>query len=225
MKRFNIFAGNYGSGKTELSLNMAVLAANAGKRTVLIDLDIVNPYFRSSEHEEELLREGIRTIKPCFANTAVDVPSLPGEIYAPFDIAYDCAIFDAGGDPVGAAALGLLAEKFDLVAEETEFFYVINACRPLQEEPEQIADMLRQIEAKSRMKVTGLVNNTNLAQETQAETVLRGAEIVRSVSNITGIPVRYTSALESVAKELREFDGELFPISLYMRPEWLDAKY
>lgn len=106
LKKFIIIAGNYGSGKTEISLNLALAAAREGKRTMLLDMDIVNPYFRSSVKEEELEAEGIRVVKPCFANTTVDVPSLPAEIYSPFDLPLDRAIFDAGGDPVGASALG-----------------------------------------------------------------------------------------------------------------------
>ena len=103
MKRFNIFAGNYGSGKTEISLNTA-LALAKDRKTTLVDMDVVNPYFRSAESEKLLADHGIRLIAPPYANTNVDVPVLSAEVMAAFES--ETAVFDAGGDPVGAAALG-----------------------------------------------------------------------------------------------------------------------
>ena len=219
-KKFIIYAGNYGSGKTELSINTALKMAASNKRTILVDMDIVNPYFRSSEHEEMLTRQGIRVVKPCFANTMVDVPSLPAEIFTPFDSPIDHGIYDAGGDPVGAAALGQLSEKFAEVWEDTEFLYVINTFRPLQETAESVAEMLRQIEGTSKMKVTGLVNNANIAVYTEPDMVRQGQEIVEQVSRITGIPQKFTSILEKNAQLVTW--GEVYPINLYMRPDWLD---
>jgi len=218
MKKFCVFAGNYGSGKTELSLNFAINAAKEGKRTVLLDMDIVNPYFRSSEHEAMLTELGIRVIKPTFANTMVDVPSLPAEVYVPFDADIDLAVFDAGGDPVGAAALGILSEKFAENAEDTEFYYVINARRPLQEDSASVEEMLRQIEGRAKLKVTQLINNTNLAYETTEEDVEYGLKVVGEVSSHTGIPVAFTS----VGKWLKEKYPDAFEVNIHTRPEWLD---
>jgi len=124
MKKLIIYAGNYGSGKTELSLNTAIHMAQRGD-TALVDMDIVNPYFRSSEHVSMLGEHGIKLIKPPFANTTVDVPSLSAEIYSAFT--YEYAVFDAGGDPVGAKALGGMREYFEEVREKVGFYYVVNA--------------------------------------------------------------------------------------------------
>jgi len=218
MKKFNVFLGNYGSGKTELSLNTAINAAKSGLKTMLLDMDIVNPYFRSSEHEAFLKELGVIVVKPVFANTMVDVPSLSPEIYTPFDADIDCAVFDAGGDPVGAAALGMLSEKFAANDAETEFFYVINARRPLQEDDYSIEDMLRQIEGRAGHRITALVNNTNLARETSAEDVRYGIERVKAVSERTGIPIAFTSVMRELASEFP--DARV--IDIYTRPDWLD---
>ena len=220
LKKYTVFAGNYGSGKTELSLNAAI--AKAGSRTMLLDMDIVNPYVRSSEQEERLRAIGVRVIKPCFANTAVDVPSLPPDIFAPFDSPVDFAIFDAGGDPVGAAALGQLAERFRENSGAVDMFYVINALRPLQENAGEIIEMLRQIEAAAKLRVTGLINNTNLAAQTDAAHVRRGHALVREVSEQTGIPIRYVAAREDIAPELAGLGAPMLPLKIYMRPDWLD---
>lgn len=220
-KKYVIYAGNYGSGKTELSINTALDLAARQKKTILVDMDIVNPYFRSSEHEAMLNEKGIQVVKPCFANTMVDVPSLPAEIFTPFDSPIDHGIYDAGGDPVGAAALGQLAEKFQADWENTEFLYVINTFRPLQETAESVAEMLRLIEGTSKLKVTGLINNANLAVYTEPEMVRQGQEIVEQVSRMTGIPQKFTAILEEHAHFVDW--GEVYPIRLFMWPEWLDS--
>lgn len=221
LKKYTVLAGNYGSGKTEISLNLAVRAAAEGKRTMLVDLDIVNPFFRSSEHEAYLKSLGIKVVKPNFANTTVDVPSLPAEIYSAFDLELDAVIFDVGGDPVGAAALGILQDKFRAHAKETEFLYVVNAARPLQETPEAILEMMRQIEAASRLKATAFVNNTNLARQTDASVVLAGEEVVAELCRKTGLEKKCTAVSEELAGRAM-VEGEVLPIHLYMRPDWLD---
>lgn len=224
LKKYVILYGNYGSGKTELSLNLALRSAEAGERVTLLDMDIVNPYFRSSEKRAMLEDKGISVIAPVFANTTVDVPSLPAAIYTPFDAgaSIDHAFFDAGGDPVGAAALGILKEHFDAVADDCEALYVINTARPLQESAEDIIEMMRQIERISRRPASGLVANTNLARDTDERVLGEGLELVREVSRQTGIPIRFASVLREQAEVLADEGMDVLPIKLYMRPEWLD---
>ena len=221
--RYCIFAGNYGSGKTELSLNLAIAMQDQGKETVLCDMDIVNPYFRSAEHREMLEGRGIRLITPPFANTAVDIPALAAEVQSAFGYAF--AVFDAGGDPVGAQALGTYHERFEQKPDETMFLYVINARRPLQLQAFEIVDMLHQVEDAARLKVDGLVNNTNLARETTWQDLEYGSELCQEVSQITGIPVQFTSGTAEVLKAYEDhgFEEETFPLTIYTRPDWLDA--
>ena len=152
MKKAIIVAGNYGSGKTELSLNMAVEFSQKGN-TVLVDMDIVNPYFRSAEHSDLLDEYEVALIAPTYANSTVDVPVISADVKRAFS--YDYAIFDAGGDPVGAAVIGSICEFFD--KDITEFYYVVNARRPLQRSAEEIMTMMEQISMRARVPLTGLI--------------------------------------------------------------------
>lgn len=221
--RYCIFAGNYGSGKTELSLNLAIDMKKQGKDTALCDMDVVNPYFRSSEHREMLEGRGIRLITPPFANTAVDVPALAAEVQAAFE--YEFAVFDAGGDPVGAAAIGTCHERFEQTPDETMFLYVVNARRPLQLRALEVVEMLKHIEDAAQLKIDGLVNNTNLARDTTWQDLEYGSELCQEVSQATGIPVQFTSGTPEMLAEYRAqgFEEDTFPLTIYTRPDWLDA--
>lgn len=219
MKRFNIFAGNYGSGKTEISLNTALALAKK-KQTTLVDMDVVNPYFRSAESGELLKQNGIRLIAPPYANTNVDVPVLSAEVMAAFE--HETAVFDAGGDPVGAAALGGLLAKFDLHREDTMLYYVVNARRPLQQTADEIIEMMEQISARIRLKMDALINNTNLGRETKPEDLLHGQRICEQVSARTGLPIAYVSGKPEILEVFRkEYELPEIPLSIYTFPEWL----
>ena len=220
MKRFNIFVGNYGSGKTEISLNAALMLAKE-KRVALVDMDVVNPYFRSAESKEMLERHGVRLIAPPYANTNVDVPVLSAEVMAAFE--QEEAVFDAGGDPVGAAALGGLFHQFKALRDEVMLYYVVNARRPLQQTADEIITMMEQISGRVRLEVDGLINNTNLGRESTEEDLLHGQEICEEVSARTGVPISYVSGkpefLEKFAKH--GCDIPQIPLTIYTFPDWL----
>ncbi|OQB23334.1 MAG: hypothetical protein BWY11_01938 [Firmicutes bacterium ADurb.Bin182] len=229
-KKIYVFIGNYGSGKTELSLNIAMQSAGVCK-TVLVDLDIINPYFRSSERRDMLEGMGVKLISPNFAMTNVDVPSLPPEVHSVFTGAYETVVFDVGGDAAGAVALGQYKRYFDNVPKTNlEVLFVINPRRPLSETPEMALDLLENIKSKSRLDITGLVNNSNLSMETSADDLLDGFEMVKSVSNKTMIPVSYTAGRQDVLNEFlkiaeekgldRNYIGKPFPIRTYMHRDW-----
>lgn len=222
MKQAWIFAGNYGSGKTELSLNRALDCAKKGS-TVLVDLDIVNPYFRSAEHAALLEDSGVRLIAPPFANTGVDVPALSAEVNAAFH-GYDYAVFDAGGDPVGAAAIGSFKDQFDSIRDRLLFYYVVNARRPFQEDARQAAELLSQIAANARLDVDGLINNTNTARATTPQDLLDGRKLCDELSQMTGIPLAATTGTQENLKGFaaKGGTGKLRSIRIYTRPEWLD---
>lgn len=221
MARCYVLTGNYGSGKTEIALNMSIACSAKGK-TALVDMDVVNPYFRSAEHGPMLEEKGIRLIAPTFANTAVDVPAIRAEVFAAFSYSY--AVFDAGGDPVGASVLGSVADRFEGQEEHT-VYYVVNARRPLQQTAEQAAEMLRLIEGKARMRVSGLINNTNLARETSVDDLLFGYAMCGELSRLTGIPVALTSGEAGPLAEFARQTGErkLLALQIYTRPAWLDC--
>ncbi len=221
-KRYVVLVGNFGSGKTELALNLAMDAVKSDS-TMLVDMDIINPYFKSSSKQALLEKAGIRVIKPEFANTTMDVPTLPAEIYAPFDTRPGKAIFDIGGDPVGAAVLGLLKEHFLKNLNESEFLFVINPLRPMQEDAKSIIALMREIELRACVHITGLICNGNLALETDLQTVLYGEKITKEVSALTGIPIKCIAIKQELVDQYRG-NQTVLPISLYMRPEWLDER-
>ncbi len=194
MKRINIFVGHYGSGKTELAVNFAI----KNKVDIIADLDTVNPYFRTNDARKILEDAGIRVVAPYYAGTNVDLPSLPPEVYAAFT-EEKTAVLDIGGDDDGAAVLGRF--KNYITEDNSEVYFVINVLRPETDTPDKIIEMIRAIEYTSRLKVTCLINNTNLMEETIYDHVLMGEEIVRRVSEMTDIPFFGNAVKKELAKE------------------------
>ena len=193
MKRLNIVTGHFGSGKTEFALNLAM--QNEGKTTI-VDMDTVNPYYRTADAKEILRKNGIGVILPQFANTNVDIPALPSEIFSVFTDKTATVIFDVGGDEDGALALGQYYRY--LTAEDYEMFFVVNGRRPLTREPEGVIEILREVEAASHLRVTKLINSTHLGEETTAEIVLEGQKLVEEVSRRTGIPIGFTAVTKDI---------------------------
>lgn len=218
--RIRIIVGHYGSGKTEFAVNYAVKLSKLGKKVVLADLDVVNPYFRSREKADELENLGVKVMGSSIKGNAVDVPSVSAEIYGPLQDESLDAILDVGGDPAGARALGRYHNFFE--DGKYDMLFVVNANRPETQTLENVEKYIRDIERSSRAKVTGLINNTHLLKSTTAEDVLSGQRLVEEVSDALNIPIKYVSALEHVAKELpHDIKGEIFPIKLFMREDWM----
>lgn len=193
LKNTVIVCGHYGSGKTNFSVNLAIRAAGEGKKVTLIDLDIVNPYFRAADNAAELEAMGIKCIVPNFANTNVDVPSLPPAVMGALASAGEdnsLTILDVGGDN-GAVALGMY-NRF-LQDGSYDMLYVINKYRPLTEEAEDALSLLREIEYLSRLRATGIVNNSNLGIETVKEDVEVTDEWAKAIANDAAIPLLCTS--------------------------------
>ena len=226
--QYIVMIGNYGSGKTELSLNFAIKGAREGKQVALVDLDIVNPYFRSSEQTALLKREGIRLIMPPYAGTNIDLPVLGAEVERVFVEDYDLVVFDVGGDSVGATALGRYHGRFEAVKDRLNAYYVVNTRRPLAGSPDDICFMMDQIERCSRMRVTGFINNSNLSFETTAENLAEGMEVLGEVVRRTGRPIAYISGTKEVLHQFSEMTGnihpseKLLPIETYTRPVWME---
>ncbi len=223
-KRLTVLVGNYGSGKTELSISLARHLKKVEKQiTALVDLDIVNPYFRSGEQEQLLESEGIRVLMPTFANTTVDIPALPAAIQSVFDVKNEYVVFDVGGDDTGAAALGRYVEFFAAEKEQLRCLFVINAMRPLTRNAEDVIDLMVRVSARGRMTFTGLVNNTNLAEETTVEMLLEGQKMVEEVAKKTGVPqVMIAGEKAALDKMPSQYASLLFPIERVMKPQWMD---
>lgn len=215
MKRITIFSGHYGSGKTNLAVNYASMLGGKGYPVSIADLDIVNPYFRTKDSEELFASKGIELISLPFANTSVDLPSLPSAAYGLFDRKDRKVIIDLGGDDRGALALGRFVPR--LVEEnDYEMIFTVNFYRPLTTTVEEALEVYREIEYASRLKFTKIVNNSNLGCETSAEDVLRTVGLADELAKRTGVGVMFTSAEESIAHELAEKMGQekVFPLKL-----------
>ena len=220
-KRIRIIIGHYGSGKTEFSLNYALKLNELGGKVAIADLDVVNLYFRSREKASLLEEKGIKIIGASIKGNALDLPAISGEVLTPLqDKSYD-TILDVGGDPAGARALGRYHEYF--VEGQYDMFFVLNLNRPETGTVQKALEFIRQIEDTSRAKVTGIINNTHLLKSTTIEDVLKGYELSLELSELTSIPLKYNVVLEELAPLLpNNLVGELFPIKLYMREEWMN---
>ena len=210
-KRLTLFAGHYGSGKTNIAVNYALHLAREGKRVCIADLDIVNPYFRTKDSERELNDAGITLVSPRYANSNVDLPALPAESYRLVQDKSTCGVMDIGGDDRGAYALGRFA---DAIKAEGDYrmAFVVNCHRPLTSTVEDAIEIMREIESACGINFTCIVNNSNLGPETTPDTVRSSLGFVDSLSKATGLPLWMHTAVESVAKELSELP--VLPLTL-----------
>ena len=216
-KRVTLLCGHYGSGKTNVAVNMAFDLAKKGKKTAVADLDIVNPYFRTKDSFEDFKKAGIWLICSEYANTNLDIPALPQDIYAVTDDKSLNVIVDVGGDDRGAYALGRIAPA---LKEENNFdcLMVINKFRPLTPDALSTVEVLREIEAACKISFTGLVNNSNLGAETTAADLLCSAEYANEVSALCGLPVVMTSFDRRLESELSSKLSNPFAMKLQRRP-------
>lgn len=208
-KRITLFAGHYGSGKTNIAVNYALHLASEGYKVCIGDLDIVNPYFRTKDSEEELKEAGVELISPQFANSNVDLPALPAEAYRLVEDKSIHAIMDIGGDDRGAYALGRYT-PFILQENNYRMAFVANCYRPLTRTPAEALEVMEEIEAACGIPFTCIVNNSNLGTETTPKTVLDSKEYVEELSRLSGLPLWLTTAREDVAREL----ANAFPLRL-----------
>ena len=217
--RIKILTGHYGSGKTEIALNMARSVRQSGYRTALVDLDIVNPFFRSAEQGAWLNANDIRLLAPTFALTAVDIPALPANILSVFHDRELKTIFDVGGDDAGAVALGRYNRYF--LESGYELIYVVNIFRPRSGSVDEILSMMRRVAQSARLTPSGLINNSNLGNLTDAKVIAEGHELLRAVARESGLPLLADcTAAEGIAPSA---DGTpLFPIERITKPEWME---
>lgn len=218
-KRIRIITGHYGSGKTEFAVNYTLTLAEKGYNTAIVDLDIVNPYFRSREMEPMFEEKGVRVISSSIKGLAGDLPALSPEIYTILeDKSYE-AVIDVGGDKAGATALGRFYNRID--KDECEMFFVLNANRHLTGDKQNAIRYLKSIEQGSRQKVTALINNTHLCGETKIEDIMKGQDLCLQVSQELGLPIKYTVVHKGLADYLpNNICGEIFPIDIFMKKPW-----
>ena len=216
-RRITLFAGHYGSGKTNIALNYARwLKRRSSGPVAVADLDIVNPYFRTKDSAADLAAEGIGLVVSGFANSNVDFPALPKETYALVADRETRVVVDVGGDDRGALALGRYVDDIR-AGGDYEMLAVVNASRPLTRTPADAVEALREIEAACGLPFTGIVNNTNLGQETTAQDVAASLPYADGIAALTGLPVRFTCCAAPLAADLAPLfppGHALFPIEI-----------
>lgn len=210
-KRIRIFVGHYGSGKSEIALNCAIAERKQYDNVAICDMDIVNPYFRTNDARQVLEKAGVTVIAPAYANTNLDLPVLPEDIMRVFADDTCHAIFDVGGDDDGAIALGQYYPH--LKDADYGMYLVVNLLRPSTETVEDIVEMAHNIQDASRLKITGLVNNTNLSYESAAQQVTDSMDTVRRAADALGVPLSFVTARRDIAQTL---GGEVLPLDLHL---------
>ncbi|MBQ3573783.1 MAG: hypothetical protein IJA16_04225 [Clostridia bacterium] len=212
-KRIIIMSGHYGSGKTNIAVNFALDLKDKYDKVTIADIDIVNPYFRTKDSEEQLKEAGIRLICSEYANSNVDIPALPQEIYSVTDDKTQRCILDVGGDERGALALGRIAPY---IREENDYemIYVVNMYRPLTRDADSAIEVMREIEAACKISFTAIINNSNLGAETTAEDVLNSVAYAKEISEKTGIPIKFTTVEQALLEPLKNKIKALYPLRL-----------
>lgn len=212
-KRITLLAGHYGSGKTNIAVNRAKYLKDMGYKVLVADLDIVNPYFRTKDSAQDFEEWGIKLISSRFANSNLDVPALPQELYSVIDDrSYHCVV-DIGGDDRGAVALGRYVPGI-LEENNYELIFVINRYRPLTSTVEDTIEIMREIERACGMKFTSIANNSNIGSETTSEVVLNSIPYADEISHISGLPIKMTTVECSLYDELKDKIDNLFGLKL-----------
>lgn len=211
--RITLLCGHYGSGKTNIAVNMAFDLKAKYNNVAVADLDIVNPYFRTKDSSAELERAGIRLICSEYANSNVDIPALPQDMYAITDDKTIKAVIDVGGDDRGALALGRISSQ---IIEENDYqmLMVINRFRPLTRDAASTLEVMREIEWAGKIPFTGIINNSNLGRETSPDDVVSSLDYANEVSERAGIPIVCTSVEKSLYEALKDKIPDLFPMTL-----------
>jgi hypothetical protein len=218
-KRLNIFTGHFGSGKTEVAVNFAIKLAELKGKTAIVDLDIVNPYFRTADARKELEERNIRVITSIYANTNVDVPSLPPEINSLFEEKELRVVLDIGGDDLGAKAVSRYRDE--ILQEDFELFFVVNTKRIMTDTPDKIEEMIYSIEQSARIKITGLVNNTNLLQDTSSSDIIEGERIIKIVSQKLNIPISFSCGFYNVINPIQKnINSNILCMQKFIKLPW-----
>ena len=218
LKKFIVVTGHYGCGKTNFSINLALDFVNAGNKVTVVDMDLINPYFRTSDYKGILQEKGIEVITPVFGATNLDIPSLPASMYSIFE-KENIVIIDVGGDDAGSTVLGRFRPQFDTV--KYDMLYVVNRYRSMNKDTADSVEVLKEIEAVSGLKHTGIVNNSHLMTETDINTFEEGKKFASDISEKTGLPVYCNTVRRDLLDSgmIKDEPG-LYPIDIYVKTVW-----
>ena len=227
MKKFIVLIGNYGSGKTEIAINLAVNSAAKGLNTLVVDLDKVNDYFRMSDRVELLKENHVNLVSPTFAGQGVTPSNMSAAVASAFAGDWDLCIFDVGGDAAGAMSLGRYHPDFAaLEPGQLEVYDIVNVFRPMSESPEKIIKLKEEMEGFAHLQVTGFVNNSNLLNYASADDIRAGYDVLKVTSEMTGIPVAHTTGRKKFIEEFladgrdEKYIGEPIGLETYMHRSW-----
>lgn len=212
-KRITIISGHYGSGKTNIAVNLAIDEKKRFDKVAVADLDIVNPYFRTKDSIKDFEKNGVRLISSEYAGSNVDIPALPQDMYAIVDDRSYKMIVDLGGDDRGALALGRLTPQI-LAENDYEMLLVVNKFRPLTPDLESTVQVAREIEYAGKIKFTGIINNSNLGDFTTEEDVLGSVEYAKEIALTMQIPIKFTSVKSDIYEKLKNKIENLYPLEL-----------
>lgn len=227
MKKVIILIGSYCSGKTEIAINLAVRSSAEGKRTLVVDLDRINDYFRMSDHIRVLGQRGVGLVSPSFVGCGLTQTVMPARVASAFDGDWDLVIFDVGGDQAGALSLARYHQDFAaLEPGQLEVYDIVNVFRPMSESPEKIIKLKGELEGFARQTVTGFVNNSNLLNYASADDLRQGYDILRETSDLTGIPIVHTTGRKKFLDEFLadgrdpKYIGTPLALETYMHRSW-----
>lgn len=218
-----IIVGNYGSGKTEITINLAANRKHAGLDVRVADLDLVNPYFRTREARDPLAKLGIDVVVPPDQYLQADLPILSPVVAGMIRQPSQLTLIDAGGDDVGATVLATLADSFR--EKRVNMLQVVNPFRPFTETLAGCIKIREKIEIASKINITGIIGNANLIDETVAEDIYKGYEFVKALSNETRLPLEFITAAAELVPELEvhRFACPVLPIGRQLVPPWKKA--
>lgn len=220
-KRISVFAGHYGSGKTNIAVNYALEINKHEQHVAIADLDIVNPYFRTKDSEKMLSEQGIKLISSIYADSNVDLPALPAEAYSVTENKELFAVLDVGGDDRGALALGRYMPEI-LKENQYDMFFVINKFRPMTRDAASTIEIMHEIEAAAGARFTSIINNSNLGAATTAEDIVSSLEYAEQISKSTALPIAFTTARADIAPKLKI--DNVMPINIYVEQSWQREK-
>ncbi len=219
-KRVTIFSGHYGSGKTNVAVSFAKLLKSQQRDVAIYDLDIVNPYFRTIDAEKELSLGGVELVVSPFAETNVDIPAMNAKSYQMLADKSKYAVIDLGGDDRGALAMGRFSSNLK-EEDNYDFLLVLNKYRPETRDVDGVKAIIKEIEFASKIKFTGIVNNTNLGSETTEEIILEGYEFAKQVAKETGLEIKFTSVEKRLYDKIKNKIEKLISVDLIKYGDWM----
>lgn len=220
-KKVNVICGHYGCGKTNLSVNLAKkLRKETGEPVTIVDMDVVNPYFRTSDYRKLLEDEGIKVVCPVAAGSTLDSPFLSSQIYTAIDQKEGYVVIDVGGDDAGATALGI----FDKNIKQTDYkcFYVVNEYRNLASTPEDAIEIMKEIESACKLKMNAIINNSNLSYLTKTGDIIDTLEYTEEICNISKLPLAATVVPQKLAEDLKDKVPKILPVDIIVRLPWME---